>query len=92
MFPSGQDPGSFYQMVDYHLTREEIASVVRMSLRCWQVIVYQCQQSALSTFAWWTSYRELEVDWECEGRCNCDSRSAQHNIKKTDEYRNYVLS
>ena len=82
-----QTRGSFSQSIHYQVSEEAVRSLVAASSSCQQTISYECDQSALSDYAWWRSLSG-ETNTFCSGQpCSCDGRPgwSQDSLTVTDK-------
>ena len=82
-----QTRGSFSQYIHYQASKEAVRSLVAASSSCQQTISYECCQSSLSDYAWWSS-PSGQTNTFCSAQpCSCDGRPgwAQDVITLTDK-------
>ena len=69
-----QTRGSFSQYIHYQVREEAVRALVAASSSCQQTISYECCQSALADFAWWSSLGGQTNTFCSAQPCSCDGR------------------
>ena len=82
-----QARGSFSQNIHYQVSEESVRSLLAASSSCQQTISYECDQSALSDFAWWSSLGGETRMFCSDQPCSCDGSPgwSQDIITVTDK-------
>ena len=82
-----QTRGSFSQYIHYQASKEAVRSLVAASSSCQQTISYECCQSSLSDYAWWSSPSGQTNTFCSVQPCSCDGRPGwgQDVITLTDK-------